>query len=122
MTLFTPHERRRVRVISRSVRPEISTRALGRSLVSGRKRVPSPAARIMAFGGDVMSSLLKGIIAGGRGNTGFRDLTPRKEREKWAPGSRRRTLQFPMVNDDFDSGTIPQTLGKLFGEINGPML
>ena len=36
-------------VISSSVRPPISTSALGRSSVSGRSRVPSPAARIIAF-------------------------------------------------------------------------
>ena len=49
MTSVTPAVRRRVRVISRSVRPESSTRALGRESVSGRRRVPRPAARIMAF-------------------------------------------------------------------------
>src|SRR5579862_5341423 len=54
MTSFTPKERRRARVISSSVRPPISTSALGRWLVSGRRRVPSPAARIMAFGGVVI--------------------------------------------------------------------
>src|SRR5258708_32170438 len=49
MTSVTPKERRRERVISSSVRPAISTSALGRLSVSGRKRVPRPAARIIAF-------------------------------------------------------------------------
>jgi len=49
MTSEMPKVRRRVRVISRRVRPLISTRALGRLSVSGRRRVPRPAARIMAF-------------------------------------------------------------------------
>src|ERR1700751_3035943 len=50
MTSFTPKERRRVSVISSRVRSSISTSAFGQSLVSGRRRVPSPAARIMALG------------------------------------------------------------------------
>src|SRR5713101_4796554 len=49
ITSRTPNARRRASVISNSVRPAISTRVFGRSFVSGRKRVPSPAARIMAF-------------------------------------------------------------------------
>src|SRR5271165_5879528 len=53
MTSRTPKELKRVRVISRSVRPATSTRALGRVSVSGRRRVPSPAARIMAFIGGL---------------------------------------------------------------------
>src|SRR5712692_6952332 len=53
ITSVIPKERRRESVISRSVRPLISTRALGRVSVSGRRRVPRPAARIMAFiGGE----------------------------------------------------------------------
>ena len=38
------------------VRPLISTSALGRESVSGRKRVPRPAARIMAFMGKPVAS------------------------------------------------------------------
>src|SRR6266566_9480286 len=48
-TSVTPKERRRERVISSSVWPATSTKALGRVSVSGRKRVPRPAARIIAF-------------------------------------------------------------------------
>src|SRR5713226_4032379 len=49
ITSVIPKVRRRVRVISSSVRPESSTRALARVSVSGRRRVPRPAARIIAF-------------------------------------------------------------------------
>src|SRR6266853_831397 len=49
ITSVTPKLRRRESVISSSVRPLISTRALGRSSVRGRKRVPRPAARIIAL-------------------------------------------------------------------------
>src|SRR6266853_6399731 len=48
-TSVTPKERRRERAISSSVRPATSTNALGQLSVSGRKRVPRPAARIIAF-------------------------------------------------------------------------
>src|ERR1700692_2496762 len=44
-----PKPRRRASVISSKVRPPISTSAFGRSSVRGRKRVPRPAARTMAF-------------------------------------------------------------------------
>src|SRR5882724_14180 len=49
MASVTPNERKRLRVISSSVRPAISTSAFGRSFVNGRRRVPSPAASTMAF-------------------------------------------------------------------------
>src|SRR6266403_3217087 len=49
MNSVIPKVRRRVRVISRRVRPESSTRALGRVSVSGLRRVPRPADRIIAF-------------------------------------------------------------------------
>src|SRR6266702_102960 len=49
ITSRTPNARKRETVISSSVRPAISTSAFGRLSVSGRKRVPSPAAKIMAF-------------------------------------------------------------------------
>src|SRR5208283_5013048 len=48
MTWRIPKPCRRVSTISSKVRPLISTSALGRSPVSGRRRVPIPAARIMA--------------------------------------------------------------------------
>jgi len=49
MNSATPKDFNRVIVISRSVRPLSSTRALGMVSVRGRSRVPRPAARIMAF-------------------------------------------------------------------------
>src|SRR5579885_3444619 len=49
MTSRIPNAFNRVRVISSKVRPLSWTRALGRVSVSGRRRVPSPAARIIAF-------------------------------------------------------------------------
>src|SRR5579883_2184614 len=49
MISSTPKSRSREIVISSSVRPSSSTSAFGRSFVSGRSRVPSPAARIIAF-------------------------------------------------------------------------
>src|SRR5580704_8005599 len=49
MASVMPKVRRRLTVISRSERPLISTRAFGRVSVRGRRRVPRPAARIMAF-------------------------------------------------------------------------
>src|ERR1019366_3588856 len=55
MTSSIPSAHKRVSAISSSVRPLISTSALGRSSVSGRKRVPRPAARIMAFMDSVPS-------------------------------------------------------------------
>jgi hypothetical protein len=36
-------------VISSNVRPPTSTKAFGRLLVNGRKRVPNPAAKIIAL-------------------------------------------------------------------------
>src|SRR5208337_643341 len=55
ITSRTPELRKRESAISSSVRPLISTSALGRSSVSGRKRVPRPAARIIAFIGLSLS-------------------------------------------------------------------
>src|SRR5208282_72331 len=55
ITSRTPKLRKRESVISSSVRPLISTSALGRSSVRGRKRVPRPAARIIAFIGPSLS-------------------------------------------------------------------
>src|SRR5260370_40161825 len=52
ITSLSRKVRRRERVISSRVRPESSTRALGRVSVRGFRRVPRPAARIMAFIGD----------------------------------------------------------------------
>src|ERR1700722_11050323 len=52
MASVMPKVRRRVSAISRRVRPFSSTRALGRASVSGRRRVPRPAAKIMAFMGE----------------------------------------------------------------------
>ncbi len=46
-------------MISRRVRPESSTRALGRESVSGRRRVPRPAARTMAFIEEASAKKLK---------------------------------------------------------------
>src|SRR6267378_1698180 len=59
MTSVTPKACRREKVISRRVRPESSTSALGRLSVSGRRRVPRPAARIMAFIGGCSAKKLK---------------------------------------------------------------
>src|SRR6266436_1483175 len=59
MTSVTPKVRRRERVISRRVRPESSTSALGRVSVIGRRRVPRPAARIMAFMGALAGNTPK---------------------------------------------------------------
>src|SRR6266571_3300559 len=49
ITSRIPNARKRESVISTIVRPAISTSAFGRLSVSGRKRVPSPAAKIIAF-------------------------------------------------------------------------
>src|SRR6266705_2919242 len=49
ITSRTPNARKRESVISTIVRPAISTSAFGRLSVSGRKRMPSPAAKIIAF-------------------------------------------------------------------------
>src|ERR1700720_2423571 len=49
MASVMPKVRSRLTVISRRVRPLISTRALGRGWGRGRRRVPRPAARIMAL-------------------------------------------------------------------------
>src|SRR6266404_8175255 len=56
-----PKLRSRESVISSMVRPATSTSALGRSSVSGRKRVPRPAARIMAFI-DLLLSLIQLLL------------------------------------------------------------
>src|SRR5881409_2600222 len=49
ITPSTPDARRRSSVISSSVRPATSTNAFGRLSVSGRRRVPRPAASTIAF-------------------------------------------------------------------------
>src|SRR5260370_21026167 len=49
ITTRTSNARIRASVISSSVRPATSTSALGRLSVSGRNRVPSPAAKTIAF-------------------------------------------------------------------------
>ena len=59
ITSVIPKARRRERVISSRVRPAISTRALGRVSVRGFRRVPRPAARIMAFIAGPSSKTLK---------------------------------------------------------------
>src|SRR5260370_29787944 len=57
ITSRTPKFCKRESAISSSVRPSISTSALGRSSVSGRKRVPRPAAKIIAFIGASLSQI-----------------------------------------------------------------
>src|SRR5260370_33087781 len=60
-----PKVRKRERVISSRVRPESSTRALGRVSVRGFRRVPKPAARIMAFIGGAMQGSGEWRVGGG---------------------------------------------------------
>ena len=86
--------RRRRSVISRRVCPAISTSALGRSLVSGRNRVPRPAARTIAF---ISRPFSLGLL-------GF------------------HSFQLAMLHDHFDAGASPQALRDLLREIDGAML
>src|ERR1700691_255411 len=88
----TPKARTREMVISSSVRPLISTRAFGRSSVSGRKRVPRPAARIIAFIGLHPSS------------------------------SSVQLLLLAMMHDHFHPRPAAQTLRQLLGQIYRAML
>src|SRR6266852_1555309 len=94
MTSVTPKVPRRERVISSRVRPATSTRALGRLSVSGRRRVPRPAARIMAF--------MEG---------------PSLERSPFA-----QLLQLKMPHRHFQTVPGAQTLGQLLGKEDGAML
>src|SRR6266446_1596537 len=94
MTSVMPKVRRRVRVISRRVRPASSTRALGRSSVSGRRRVPRPAARIMAF--------IEGLSLEGFALAEF--------------------FEFDMAEDDFEAVAGAEAPGQLLGEEDRAML
>src|SRR5947209_18219050 len=100
ITSRIPKSRRRVRVISRRVRPPTSTNALGRSLVRERRRVPKPAARIIAFIGLSFGCFLQ------------------LERRISYPGF----LQFAMVHNDFNTIVAAQISGKLLGQIDGAVL
>src|SRR5439155_3654736 len=102
MTSLMPKVRRRMRVISRRVRPESSTRALGRLPVSGRRRVPKPAAKIMAFMGTTSSKTLKpkrdslhpraGPFGGAKGKEKVGQL---RSEWQWGVGGSRRALRHP---------------------------
>src|ERR1700676_803414 len=97
MMSFTPKVRRRAMVISSSARPLISTRALGRSLVSGRRRVPSPAARIMAFMGPSRLGLALKEFG-------------------------MKILQAEVTDYYFDAGFAAEAFGHLFGQVHGAVL
>src|SRR6202521_58328 len=94
ITSLTPKARRRESVISSSVRPPTSTRALGRLSVSGRRRVPRPAARIMALIGAL--SLHRPPLA--------------------------QFLQLEMADGDFHAVPVAQAFGQLLGEEDGAVL
>src|ERR1700733_12355786 len=59
MTSRMPKECKRERAISSKVRPPTSTSALGRVSVRGRRRVPRPAAKIIAFIGPSFAEFLQ---------------------------------------------------------------
>src|SRR5690242_10310496 len=121
MTSVTPKVRSRARVISSSVRPESSTRALGRVSVRGRRRVPRPAARIMAFiRGD---SRWEKEMAPARLRR--RVLQKRREICAWCslegfPFA--EFFEFKMAEDHFEAVAVAEALGELLGEKNGAVL
>src|SRR5262245_13925283 len=92
ITSLISNLRSRSSVISRSVRPLISTRALGRSFVSGRSRVPRPAARIIAFIGFIGASLAAQI------------------------------LQAEVTDCNANARSGAHSFGELLGEVNGTVL
>src|SRR5438045_1909494 len=94
-TSVIPKARRRERAISNSVWPATSTSALGRLSVRGRKRVPKPAAKIIAFIGSWPS-------------------------QTWP--SLAQTFQAKMPNYYIDSVGGAQLFGRLLRQIDGAML
>src|SRR5438477_3849921 len=94
-TSVIPKARRRERAISNSVWPATSTSALGRLSVRGRKRVPKPAAKIIAFIGSWLSQTGPSLA---------------------------QTFQAKMPNYYIDSVGGAQLFGRLLRQVNRPML
>src|SRR3989441_5023956 len=113
ITSRIPKARKRESVISSSVRPAISTSALGRESVSGRRRVPRPAARIMAFIGAFPAN--RPAQEGGPYNGKAKGLS--LERSPLA-----QILQLKMADRHFHAVPGAQTLRQLLREIDGAML
>src|SRR5579863_1737197 len=122
MTSVTPKVRRRVRVISRRVRLLSSTRALGRVSVRGLRRVPRPAARIMAFIGEPKKKNLHRGHAEHRGHReeGCEEHLRERSASEGGPynGEERRSgasfgqfLEFQVAQDDFQTGAGAEALG-----------
>src|SRR5205807_2474448 len=109
MTSLIPKERRRASVISSSVRPLISTRALGRVSVSGRRRVPRPAARIIAFIREPAAS------GGWRVIRSFGEITHHGVQHA-------QLFEFEVADADFNAAAAAQMFCELFGEIDGAVL
>src|SRR5690348_7655881 len=104
-----PNDRRRTSVISSSVRPPTSTSALGLLLVSGRRRVPSPAAKIIAFIWRSSPPSLRRSPPSLPHRFGYRRLKPRR-------------LKPQVPHFHFDSTPPAQTLRELFGQKHRPVL
>src|SRR5215470_390087 len=94
-------------VISRRVRPFSSTRALGILSVSGRRRVPKPAAKIIAFMREYLGPSQKTL-----------GVNPR--RESWL--SFAHFLKFDVPEIHFEAIAVAEALGELFSEIDGAVL
>src|SRR5690349_20332518 len=124
MISLTPNFLRRSMVISRSVRPLISTSALGRSLVRGRRRVPRPAARIMAFMGGKRSGPSQKVLGvnkwpqpsrGKRAASGEQELH-RGHREEEATSSFAHFLEFDVAKVYVEAVAAAQTFRELLSE------
>src|SRR5215470_7076365 len=107
MNPVTPKDLSRSMVISRSARPFNSTRALGISSVSGRRRVPNPAARIIAFMREYLGPSQKALGANPR-------------RGSWL--SFAHFLDLDVAEVDFQAAACAQPLCELFGEIDRTVL
>src|SRR5580692_7788992 len=120
MASVTPNDWRGLMVISRRVRPFSATRALGRVPVRGRRRVPKPAARIMAF----MAGTSEEWVASGEypEKTEAEHLPRerrghREERESFA-----EVLKAEMAEDYFHAGPGAEAFGELLGKKDGAVL
>src|SRR5215813_5624997 len=107
MNSVTPKDLRRSMVISRRVRPLSSTRALGMLSVRGRRRVPKPAAKIIAFMREYLGPSQMAL-----------EVNPRRGSSL----SFAHFLEFDVTKVDVEAAPRAQSLCQLLSEIDGAVL
>src|SRR5215475_161847 len=132
MISSTPNVFSRSIVISKRVRPLIATRALGVLSVRGRRRVPRPAARIMAFIAGRQLRCRDGREISLYTSRPIHKNESEKQRCRFVPfemtgpvqlaNSFAHLFEFDVAEVDVEAIAVAEALGELFGEKDGAVL